>query len=171
MLLSTAADNASAQIAPNLPVGTRIFVDAGNFGSGTDYQSQYAVNAIKSALLRGGFRLALSMEKADSILNVSSGALSIDQTDKLFGIPSGSIPIPFSGSLGTPEIAIYKSADRTGVAKFLLTFYNPETGAVQDAHDPIYGFSNFNRSSILFYGTTKSDLLPPDVKKRSPPRQ
>lgn len=170
LLMSTAADRASEQIAPNVPEGNQIFVDVTNFGSGNDYQSMYAINAIKSALLRRGYRLAPSADKSDTILIVSTGALSIDEIDKLVGIPDYSIPIPLAGALQTPEIAIWKSKDRTGVAKFLLTFYDAKTGELQDASDPLYGFSNFNRSSILFYGYTKSDLLSEEAKKNSPPR-
>lgn len=169
LLLSTAADHATAQIAPNVPAGNSIYVDTGNFGSGGDYQSNYAITAVKSALLRRGYALAPSADKADTVLIISSGALSIDETDKLLGFPSGKIPIPFAGDLSTPEVAFWKSKERTGVAKFLLTYYDAKTGKLQDAAKPIYGFSNFNRSSIFFYGYTKSDLLPEDADEQDPP--
>ncbi len=166
LLLSTAADQASAQIDPNVPAGNRIFVDASNFGSASEYQSAYAINAIKAALLRKGYGLAASADDADTILDISSGALSIDRKEQLFGIPSADIPIPLAGPLSTPEIALWKSKQRTGVAKFLLTFYSAETGVLQDASEPVYGFSHYDRSSILFYGTTKSNLLPAGLKER-----
>ena len=170
LLLSSAADRASEHIAPTVPRGNSIFVDVNNFGSGNDYQSQYAINAVKTALLRRGYRLAPNADKADTIAMASSGALSIDETEKLLGVPDYSIPIPFSGALDTPEVALWKSKNRTGVAKFLLTYYDAKTGILQDASEPVYGFSNYNRGTILFYPYTENDILPPDAEKRSPPR-
>ncbi|GAB3684930.1 DUF6655 family protein [Salinisphaera aquimarina] len=166
LLLSTAADQASAQIAPNLPAGNRIYIDTSNFGSSGEYQNLYAISTIKAALLKQGFALANGPDDADTILDVSSGALSIDKTEHLFGIPSADIPIPLAGPLSTPELAIWKSKERTGVAKFLLTFYDAKTGTLQDASDPIYGFSHYDKSSILFYGRTRSNLQPDAVEKR-----
>ncbi len=167
LLLSTAADQASAQIDPNVPAGNSIFVDASNFGSeDSEYQDEYAISTIKAALLRKGYRLAASADDADTILDISSGALSINRTERLFGIPSAAIPIPLAGPLETPELALWKSKDRTGIAKFLLTFYDANTGALQDASAPVYGFSYYDQSTILFYGTTESNLLPERVKDR-----
>ena len=108
----------------------------------------------------------LSADEADTIAEVSSGALSIDRRERLLGVPSASVPIPLAGPFKTPEISFWKSKERTGVAKFRLTFYDAETGALQDASDPVYGFSHFDRSSILFFGSTDSNLMPPEVEER-----
>lgn len=160
LLLSTAADHASAKIKPNLPSGNRIFVDASNFGSGPEYQDKYAINAIKTALLRQGYGLAPSAAAADTVAEVSSGALSIDRRERLFGIPSAEIPIPLTGALNTPELALWKSKERTGIAKFLITFYDAKSGTLQYASGPLYGYSFYDQSSILFFGRTKTNILP-----------
>ena len=166
LLLSTAADEASQRISPNLPAGTSVFVNTDHFGSSDDYQSSYAIGAIRAAILKQGYNLAASADEADTIAEVSSGALSIDRRERLLGVPSASVPIPLAGPFKTPEISFWKSKERTGVAKFRLTFYDAETGALQDASDPVYGFSHFDRSSILFFGSTDSNLMPPEVEDR-----
>lgn len=170
LLLSTAADQASAKIKPDLPAGSSIFVDTSNFGYSSEYRSQYAIGAIKAALLKQGYSLAASADDADTILMVSSGALSINRTEQLFGIPSTAIPIPLAGPLETPELALWKSKERTGIAKFLLAFYDADTGMLQHGGEPLYGFSHYDQSSILFYGTTESNLLPERLQKRKEQR-
>ncbi len=166
LLISSAADQASAQISPNLPVGNKIYVDSSLFGTNEDYQDFYALNSINAALLRKGYSLAASADEADAVLKVSNGALSIDRTSKLFGIPSATIPIPLTGPLKTPELALWKSEERTGVAKFLLVFYDARTGALLDANGPVYGFSHYDRSKTLFFGRTRSNLIPEQIKVR-----
>lgn len=166
LLISAAADDAAAQIAPNLPVGNKVYVDSSLFGTNEEYQDLYALNAINAALLKQGLNISATPDDADSILLVSNGAMSIDSTSKLFGIPSASIPIPLTGPLDTPELALWKSEQRTGVAKLLLVFYDAKTGAMLDASGPLYGFSRYDRSSILFYGKTESTLVPESLKIR-----
>lgn len=167
LLLSTAADNIGTQIAPDLPPGTRIYLDTENFGSEGEYRSQYVIGAIKAALLRQGYALASDTEEADTIADISNGALSIDRVEKLFGIPSADIPIPLAGPLATPELALWKSKRRTGVAKVLLSFYDAKTGTLQSGGVPVYGYSHYDRSSILFYGRTYSDLKDEPPKARA----
>lgn len=168
LLLSTAADNVGAQIDPNLPPGTRIYLDTDNFESEDEYHSQYMIGAVTAALLRQGYALARSTSEADTIADISNGAMSINRVDKLFGIPSGDIPIPLTGTLATPELSLWKSNRRTGIAKVLLTFYDAETGILQAGGVPLYGYSHYDRSSLLFYGTTDTDLKDerPKTKKK-----
>ncbi|MES1926607.1 hypothetical protein T31B1_14850 [Salinisphaera sp. T31B1] len=166
LLLSTAADHAASQIKPNLPAGNTIYVDTSLFGTSEDYKNLYALNSVNAALLRQGYSLTDDVDQADAILKIANGALSIDNTSKLFGIPSASVPIPLTGSLKTPELALWKSEERTGVAKLLAVFYDAKTGAPLDAGMPVYGFSHYDRSKILFYGRTRSDLIPLEGKAR-----
>lgn len=164
LLLSTAADQASAKIAPNVPQGNAIYVDTSHFIDNGEYRTQYAVGRIRSQLLSEGYKLVGSADQADTVVEVSSGALSIDQADTLLGLPSIPIPIPLTGTVQTPELALYKKAARTGVAKFNLAFYNAKTGGMQDIVGPIYGFSHFDRSKILGIGWRNSNLLPPEAE-------
>lgn len=166
LMLSTAADLASAQIKPNVPQGNSIYVDTSEFSDDSEYKTKYAVAQIQSQLLADGYKLVGSADKADTIAEVSNGALSIDQSDTLLGIPSIPIPIPLTGTVNTPEIAFYKKARRTGVAKFGVAFYNAKTGGVQDIVGPIYGFSHYDRSSILGISWKHQNLLPQSAQDR-----
>ncbi|RJS93082.1 DUF6655 family protein [Salinisphaera sp. Q1T1-3] len=160
LIMSSAADYASAQIHPNVPRGNAIFVDGSNFPSDAEYRSSYAVAAIQAQLLSDGYRLVGSADQADTIARLGSGALSINQSDTLFGIPSIPIPIPLTGTVQTPELALYKKARRTGVAKLLISFYNAKSGDLQDVVGPLYGFSHDNRASILGVSWRHQNIVP-----------
>lgn len=164
LMMSRAADLASAKIDPNVPKGNAIYVDTSNFQNSDEYHTHYAVAQIRARLLSEGYRLVGAADKADTIAEISTGALSIDQADTLFGVPSITVPIPLSGPVNTPEIALYKKARRTGVAKFDVSFFNAKTGDLQDVVGPVYGFSHYDRSSIMGFGWKNSNLLPPDAQ-------
>lgn len=166
LLLTQASDDVSARIRPNLPAGTRIYVDTTNFGADGEYRGSYLIGAVRAALLRQGYGLAGDIEDADTVLEISNGALSVDRRDQLFGIPSAGIPIPLAGTASTPELALWKRKQRTGVAKALLSFYDAETGTLQSGGTPVYGYSHYDRSSILFYGRTHTDLQDTPDKAR-----
>ncbi|MDA3923045.1 MAG: hypothetical protein PF501_20550 [Salinisphaera sp.] len=161
LIMSTAADLASEKITPNVPKGNTIFVDSSHFADDAEYRTSYAVARIQAQLLKEGYKIAGSADKADTIAEVSTGALSIDQADKLFGIPSAKIPIPLSSPINTPQLAIYKKAIRTGVAKFNVAFYDAKSGSLEDVVGPVYGFSHYDKSSIFGFGWKNSNLLPP----------
>lgn len=166
LMLSTAADLASAQIKPNVPQGNAIYVDTSQFSDDSEYKTKYAIARIQSQLLADGYKLVGSADKADTIAEVSNGALSIDRADTLLGIPSIPIPIPLTGTVNTPEIALYKKARRTGVAKFGVAFYNARTGDMQDIVGPVYGFSHYDRSSILGISWKHQNLLSQETQDR-----
>lgn len=164
LMLSKAADLASAKIKPNLPAGDAIYVDTSYFSAGSEYRGKYAVARIRSQLLSDGYRLVGSAGKADTIAEISAGALSIDESNTLFGIPSITVPIPLSGPVSTPQIGFFKRGVRTGVAKFDVSFYDAKTGTLEDSVGPVYGFSHYNRSSLLGIGWKNSNLLPPKAR-------
>lgn len=165
-MLSTAADLASAQIKPNVPRGNAIYVDSSEFTDNDEYKTKYAIAQIQSQLLADGYKLVGAADKADTIAEVSNGALSIDQADTLFGLPAIPIPIPLTGTVTTPEIALYKKARRTGVAKFGVAFYNAKTGDMQDIVGPVYGFSHYDKSSIMGVSWKHQNLLSADAQAR-----
>ncbi|MGN8160134.1 DUF6655 family protein [Salinisphaera sp. RV14] len=166
LMLSTAADHASAQIKPNVPRGNAIYVDSSEFTDNAEYKTKYAIAQIQSQLLADGYKLVGSADKADTIALVSNGALSIDQANTMLGIPSIPIPIPLTGTVSTPELAFYKKARRTGVAKFGIAFYNAKTGDMQDVVGPVYGFSHYDKSSILGISWKHQNLLTPTQQAR-----
>ena len=164
LVMSSAADYASAQITPNVPRGNAIFVDATDFLSDGEYRTGYAMASIQSRLIEQGYKLVGSADDADTIARISTGALSINQSDTLFGIPSIPIPIPLTGTVTTPELAAYKKKRRTGVAKFMVAFYNAKTGDMQDVVGPVYGFSHDNKSTLFGVSWRAQNLVPAEMQ-------
>lgn len=161
LIMSSAADYASAQIHPNVPRGNAIFVDPAHFTDDSEYRTGYAITRIQSQLLSEGYKLVGAADQADTVAEISTGALSIDQSDTLVGIPSIPIPIPLTGTVTTPELAAFKKARRTGVAKFNIAFYNAKTGDLQDVVGPVYGFSHDNKSTLFGYSWRHQNIVPP----------
>lgn len=161
LMLSRAADRASAKIRPHVPKDNAIYIDTRYFPDNSQYRTDYALARIRSRLLAQGYQLVDTPDKADTIAEVSAGALSIDQSEITYGLPGIPIPIPFAQNVKTPEIALFKKNKRSGVAKFLVSFYSADGGYPQDIVGPVYGFSYFGRSSILGLGWQHQNLLPP----------
>jgi hypothetical protein len=163
MLISAAADRAAAELTVQLAPGTTGFIDVTNF-DGTD--SKYAIGAIRAHLLTQGVYIVDDKKKAQTIIELRSGALSTDTSETLVGIPSFAIPVPLSsGSLTTPEIALYKDTEQKGVAKFAATAYDAKKGSLLTAQDPQYGFSHKTKKTVLIFVTwTDEDGLPDDDK-------
>ena len=166
LLISRAADQAAAQLSLNIPKDTRIFVDRQFFQS---YDDGYAVNAIRTQFLRQGLALVDDKTRAQVIVTVASGALSTDEKSLLIGIPQLTLPfLPVGNSVTVPEIALFKNAQDKGVAKFVATGYDAETGKMITTTDPQYGFSHqTNHTVLLFFSWQTGDLLPPDADQNA----
>ena len=91
--------------------------------------------------------------QAEAIVNVASGALSTDEKSLLIGIPALQVPaLPVGTSVSVPEIALFKTAQDKGVAKFVATGYDAKTGKLIATTDPQYGFSHqTNHTMLLFF--------------------
>jgi len=155
LLISTAADRAAASIALDLGPERKCFLDATNF-EGLD--GKYAIAAIRSSLLKKGTRFVGDKKDADTIVEIRSGALSIDKHDTLVGIPSVDIPIPLAGNFGTPEIALYKSEEQEGVAKFAATAYDAKDGRFLGESTPPLGRSKIQRQVLLIVSWIEDDV-------------
>lgn len=167
LLISTAADRAAARLALDIGSDRKAFLDATNF-EGLD--GKYAIAAIRSSLLKQGTRFVGDKKDADTIIEIRAGALSIDKHEMLVGIPSVDIPIPLAGPLGTPEIALYKSEEQEGVAKFAATAYDAKDGRFLAESTPPLGRSHIKKRVILVVSWTEDDVhgeaaAPPDRKK------
>lgn len=127
LLVTEAADAAAKQLKLPIPPGRRVYLDTVNFkGEGSDY----AISALREALVRQGVVLALDRHACDVVLEVRLGALSIDQMNRVLGVPTLTLPI-ITASLTTvtiPELSVYSRRDRTGVAEFLAFAYDAQTG-------------------------------------------
>jgi hypothetical protein len=169
LLISTAADRAAESLALDIGANRKAFLDATNF-EGLD--GKYAIAAIRSSLLRQGTRFVGDRKDADTIIEIRSGALSIDKHEMLVGLPSIDIPIPLAGQLGTPEIALYKSEDQDGVAKFAATAYDAKDGRFIAESAPPLGRSHINKHVVLLVSWIEDDVhgkaaLPETHKTRS----
>jgi hypothetical protein len=166
LLISKAADEAADQLDFTAVAGQRVYVDSSNFES---LDKGYAISRIRTAILAHGGKLANERRGADLIAEISSGALSINRKSFLVGLPALELPVPTTESVALPEFAIFKQADRTGLAKFAATLYEADTGQLVANPDPAYGLSWLDRSSIFGIGWTDDNLLPPEVPDDPPP--
>ena len=155
LLISTAADRAAESLKLDLGPERKAFLDATNF-EGLD--GKYAIAAIRSSLLKKGTRFVDDKKDADTIVEIRAGALSIDKHELLVGIPSVDIPIPLAGQLGTPEIAIYKSEEQQGVAKFAATAYDKKDGRFLGESTPPLGLSKIKKRVLLVVSWTEDDV-------------
>jgi hypothetical protein len=155
LLISTAADRAANSIVLNLGPERKAFLDASNF-EGID--GKYAIAAIRSSLLKKGTRIVPEKKDADTIVEIRSGALSIDKHQSLVGIPSVDIPIPLAGDFGTPEVALYKSEEQEGVAKFAATAYDAKDGRFLGESTPPLGRSKIKRQVLLIVSWIEDDV-------------
>jgi hypothetical protein len=155
LLISSAADRAADRIVLNLGPERKAFLDATNF-EGID--GKYAIAAIRSSLLKQGNRFVAEKKDADTIIEIRSGALSIDKHEELVGIPSIDIPIPLAGQLGTPEIALYKSEEQQGIAKFAATAYDAKDGRFLGESAPPLGRSTLKKHVVLVVGWVEDDV-------------
>jgi hypothetical protein len=163
MLISTAADRAAEALQPHFAPGAKVFVDAQYF-EGTD--DKYAVSAIRDRLAREGAHLVADRKSADMVVELRSGAQSIDQNSLLIGLPSLNLPIPLTGQIQTPEIALFKRARQVGVAKVAATGYGANDGTYAVTLGPKYGFSHLTDWTVLFFISWKTqDYLPPGTSE------
>lgn len=165
LLLSSAVDHALARLHLTIPQGTRLWVDASDFQA---FDGKYAIGAIRDYLLRHGGRMAAKRADADAIVEIRSGALSINQAQSLVGVPSIPLPIPLTGILHTPELALLKRGREQGIAKIGMTIYDAHTGALLpwSPRGPFYGRSHSTRWVVLFLVSwTDQDILPASQEK------
>jgi hypothetical protein len=155
LLISTAADRAAESLTLDLGPQRKAFLDATNF-EGLD--GKYAIAAIRSSLLKKGTRFVGDKKDADTIIEIRAGALSIDKHELLVGIPTLDLPIPLAGQLGTPEIALYKSEDQLGIAKFAATAYDAKDGRFLGESAPPLGRSHIKKRVLMFVSWSENDV-------------
>ena len=165
LLLSIAVDHAVEQLNPEIPPGTKIFVDAQYFDTGDAKGfAKYAIASIRDRLLHQGARLVDDRKDAAQVVELRTGGISIDHRDVLLGLPPIPVPIPLSGTIVTPKIALFENDKRTGIAKIALTVYD-RNGALTAATGATYGQSKqLHWVALLLISGNKSDLLPKPPK-------
>jgi hypothetical protein len=164
LLISSAADRAAEDLAKQTPVGRKTFIDTTYFD---EPDGKYAIAAIREALARHGAILS-DQKTADVIVEIRAGALSLDQHSVLIGLPAFTLPLPFTGPVTTPEIALYRDKTTVAKAKFGALSYERETGKriasepptlqVADQHDYVL---------MILIGWSHDTMLP--AKGSRPP--
>src|SRR3546814_14457578 len=96
LIFSTAIERVCDKLAIEVPVGSKVFVDA-SYVEGTD--SKYLVATLRDRILRHGGSLVAARDQADLVFEPRGGALSIDRKENLVGIPSIPIPTPLAAPL------------------------------------------------------------------------
>ncbi|MGH7074917.1 MAG: DUF6655 family protein [Stellaceae bacterium] len=172
LLISSAADRAANKLRLDLPRGTRLYIDAHNFGTSNGNtaeahpEAHYAIAAATAALLRQGFAVMPNRKAADVIVALRSGALSIDDKTTLLGIPAIPIPVPFAGTFTTPQIAFYQSDVSRGIAKLAAIGYGARNGLLRARTGAKIGTAtHIQRTVLFFFGSTTNNLTPPAVNK------
>ena len=168
-MVSTAADRAAyllssgyqRQVKADLPRNMgKSFIVAKNF---TTTDEQYALQAIRNSFLSAGVVLVDDVKKADTIIEVASGALSVDNTSSLVGIPAMGLPIPLAGTLQIPEIPLYKKSSNRALAKFSISLYDAYTGKVKGTPFTTIGTAKVDSWEVLlFFKFMDNDLQLPN---------
>lgn len=182
ILVSTAAERAAhllvnddrGQAIPNLShhLG-KSFIDAKNFKENNvtnfkentfkSFDELYALQAIRNSFLAAGVVLVDDIKKADTVIEVATGALSTDTNTSLLGIPAMAIPIPLAGNVQIPEILLYKKASNRGLAKFSISLYDAHTGQVKGKPFTTVGTATFDSwEFLLLFKIIDNDLQLPN---------
>ena len=161
LLLSTAADRALQTANFGIFANHRVFVDSTYFDS---FDSKYVIGLLRDALDRAGARLVANSTNCDYVVEVRSGGHSIDNSESLVGIPKTAVPVPLTGVITIPEIALYKSKKQHSISKFAVLAYARPSGEHVYSSESLFGKAYYNYYKILFcisWGT--SDI--PERKK------
>jgi len=147
ILLSKAVDYALVEATPTGLTGRRTFVDVTNLDC-TD--KAYVADAVKQKLASKGARIVDKASEAEAVVTVRVGMLATQSGTALVGLPTVKLPaILTSGTLETPEIALFKRATQEGMAKLCLTAYDNDTKELMDTHEGM-ARTHFDRWNILF---------------------
>jgi len=147
LLLSTAADRAINAYGFFAFAQKKVYVDGSYLES---YDSKYVLGTVRDALSRAGACLVDTMTNSEIVVEPRSGALSIDSGSSLLGLPQIGAP-SVAGSVGIPEIAIYKSTRQHAIAKLALLAYSTKTGERFFSSGTLFGDS-YNKEYSLLLG-------------------
>jgi hypothetical protein len=157
LLLTRSTDRAVERRDLSKLRGRTVFVDVSQVEA---YEKGYAIDAIRDAVGRAGGRLVDEAWGASAVLAARSGAQAIDRHDTLFGLPALTVPIPFVGTVETPEVVLYKCARRKATAKLAVHARDREAGQQIFSTGPQWATAYYNRWTFLFIITFPTTDLP-----------
>ncbi len=155
LLISQAADNALGEMNVTSLAGKKVYLDEKYFES---EDKQYVLGSVRELISAGGGLLQDKADTAEIIVEARSGALSIDSATTLFGLPEMPVPIPFSGTLKSPEVAFYKADRQFSVAKIALLAYDAKSREHLLSTGPSVGYSHHHYKRVLGVKWTATGL-------------
>lgn len=162
LLYSTAADRAWARADAAAFNGRKVYVDSIYFESDDEL---YALGTLRDVLSAHGALLMTKAEDAEIVLEPRSGAFSIDESDSLIGIPKMPVPIPFAGTIETPEVALFKSEKQFSTAKFAFLAIDQKSRKHVGSSGPLVGRANIKYYKILGLIKYTRTTIPEKSKK------
>jgi hypothetical protein len=163
LLITTAADRALAQADFSMLAGKKVFVEKSYF-DGLD--EDYVLGTVRDLISMRGGRLVQKPDEAEIVVEPRSGALSIDSNSSIIGLPSTGAPVPFSGAVQIPEIALYKSEKQFSIAKIAILAYERESGKHVASTGTLVGRANLKYYKFLgFIAYNKTSV--PELKKQT----
>lgn len=169
ILLSSAAERATANLSDSAHSKIKQGLDYKALGKSyinsehfKGYDKAYAIHSIQRYFLENNLHIVTDKADAETVIDISAGALSIDKTDAFFGLPEMGIPVPFSGKLELPEITLYKNEQYRSLAKFSMTFRDAKTGQLK--RSSLTGLGTAQSTSwtiLLLFDFTQNDLQLP----------
>lgn len=166
LLVSHSAERAAIKLRLELPAGARTFVDG---QAVTGEGSGYLIAAVRAELARRGARL-VDRASADVVVELRSAALSIDQVDRVLGLPAMTVPTSktLQQTTTTPELSLYSTHKREGVAEISALALDAHTGAMIATAGPAFATTTITAHRLLSaYGFGQLELRP---KRERPDR-
>ena len=160
LLLSTATDRALLTANLEMFAGKKVFLDPAYFDS---YDSKYVLGTIRDAFSRAGAILVSAPSNSDAIIEARSGALATDSSTSLIGIPTLGVPVPLTGAITIPEIALYKSQKQNATAKIVLLAYAGPSGRHLYSSGSLTGKSYNNYYHAIGFSFHSTDI--PELQK------
>ncbi len=176
LIVSSAVDHAIDNLKPPIPRGSKVYVDAtlfdGDTGGNDVVLPRYTIGAVRDLILRNGGDLVDDHNAADLIVELRNGGQAIDHKTLFVGVPTIPVPIPFAGTVQTPELALFKSDNQHGISKLALTVYAAKSGTLAGSTGAIYGDSDDTRWTVLLiFGWDTQNIMPEDIHNGTDAKQ
>ncbi|MEM1011978.1 MAG: DUF6655 family protein [Planctomycetota bacterium] len=133
-----------------------IAVAVTGIGAVPQYERLFLLAELRNRMLIEGVELADSVEAADVILEVRSGAIGVNREDFLLGIPGANLPAgqvdvgSVTAPVILPELAILRNIKQKGFASVSITAYFKDTGELVASSGPFVGRTR--RTDFYFFG-------------------
>ena len=158
-LLSGAIEESIAQLEFDPQATNSFFIDSELYH---EERAPFINNLLRRRLLQEGLHAADEAEEADLLIYPVVAYSAIDDSESLIGIPSIPIVIPGAGTLGTPELALWKTVTQLGRNRMMVYAKDRETGELEFASGMVGSQRFYKRWTILlFFGFRTTDLGKP----------